>query len=325
MKNLHFVLPVAIVVTLISIAFLSKHRSQGEFYRDSCLIMDTVVDVNLWGKGDLDARSAIDSAFVSIAKIDSLFKEGMVRVSWSGREHHPIPTREVLRLADSLYRLTLGAFDPTIGSVSRLWDFSDGSQPPQPDSLKAGLRMVGLEKMKNVPGKDFILDVGGIAKGYAIDVAAEVLRNRGFESAIVNGGGDMRLLGKRPDGKPWRIAIRDPRHPGNLIGYIDVEDCAVATSGDYERFFFYEGGRYHHILDPKTGMPAVQCQSVTVVAPTACIADGLATGLFVLGPRKGFDVAKSLENVEAIFIYADGDSIRLTPGIQNRFGELASN
>jgi len=179
--------------------------------------------------------------------------------------------------------------------------------------------------MKQQPSKPFLLDVRGVAKGYAVDAATEKLRKLGFTSAIINAGGDLRVLGRRPDGKPWRIAIRHPRRPGDLIGYVDVEDCAVATSGDYERFFIYQGKRYHHILDPRSGMPARTCESVTVMAPSAALADALATGLFVLGPQAGLRLTQVLDGVEAVFIYAEGDSIKLSRGIEGRFRRLGDD
>jgi thiamine biosynthesis lipoprotein len=150
------------------------------------------------------------------------------------------------------------------------------------------------------------IDLGGIAKGYAVDAAIRVLKEKNVESAMVNAGGDIYVLGRK-HGKPWRIGIRHPRRGGEILGIVEVEDKAIVTSGDYERYFFSEGKRYHHILNPKTGYPANECQSVTIVAKKATIADGLATGVFVLGPREGMDLVESLEEVEGVIVNKEGE------------------
>jgi thiamine biosynthesis lipoprotein len=195
--------------------------------------------------------------------------------------------------------------------------------PPPPDSIRAGLEHVGLERyLAGTGNRWFIFDVGGIAKGFAVDRAAAKLRSLGFESAIINAGGDLALLGKRPDGKPWRIAIRHPRRSSDFLGYLDLEDVSVATSVDYEQYFIHDGKRYHHILDPATGMPGRRSNSVTVVAQGSCLSDALATGLFLMGPRSGMEAVRSCGRVEAVFAFAEGDSIALSSGLADRFTEV---
>ncbi len=324
MKHLRFVVPVALILVLVSISLLSIRRGHSSFLSDSTIVMDTIGEIKVWSVRK-DCQAAIDSAFEAMARIDSLFRRGLIRMQWAGLADQPDEVRAVVELADSVYDLTSGCFDPTIGSISRLWNFVEGAKPPEAESLYAAMPLVGFDKMKEQPSREFILDVGGIAKGYAVDVASEVLESQGFHCAIINAGGDLRVLGRRTDGKLWRIGIRHPRQVGDLIGYIDVEDCAVATSGDYERFFIYQGERFHHILDPRTGMPALTCESVTVIAESAALADAFATGLFVLGPRRGLAVAESVNGIEAVFVYAEGDSIVLTSGIKGRFKHLAAN
>ena len=318
-------IPVGLILLLLGISVISSRRERPQVVSDSAILMDTIAEISLWGKGEVDAQAAIDSAFNSVRQIDSLFHHGLVSLRWQSLAQEPREMRAIMRLADSVYNLTSGCFDPTIGSVSRLWQFDEHATPPEPESLRVALSLVGLPKMKQQPSKPFLLDVRGVAKGYAVDAATEKLRKLGFTSAIINAGGDLRVLGRRPDGKPWRIAIRHPRRPGDLIGYVDVEDCAVATSGDYERFFIYQGKRYHHILDPRSGMPARTCESVTVMAPSAALADALATGLFVLGPQAGLRLTQVLDGVEAVFIYAEGDSIKLSRGIEGRFRRLGDD
>ena len=131
------------------------------------------------------------------------------------------------------------------------------------------------------------LDLGAIAKGWAVDRAMEKLMARGIYNAIIDAGGDLRIIGSRPGKDFWRIGVQHPRDPGALLLTFDLKDTAIVTSGDYERFFITDGVRYHHILDPSTGQPARGCQSVTVLAPTAAEADACATAAFVLGPSAG--------------------------------------
>jgi thiamine biosynthesis lipoprotein len=149
------------------------------------------------------------------------------------------------------------------------------------------------------------VDLGAIAKGYAIDRALAVLRSFGITSAAINAGGDIGLLGSKQD-RPWRIGVQHPRQPGEVLVTIEARDRAVVTSGDYERFFERDGRRYHHLFDPHSGYPADRCQSVTVLAPNAMLADALATALFVLGPEAGLALLHDYPGVDALIVAADG-------------------
>jgi thiamine biosynthesis lipoprotein len=158
------------------------------------------------------------------------------------------------------------------------------------------------------------VDLGAIAKGYAIDRAAEVLRRAGIESAAINAGGDIRLIGDH-GARPWRIAIQHPRDSARPLATLELADAAVVTSGDYERFFEQDGVRYHHIFDPRTGYPAGRCQSVTVVAPSAALADALSTAVFVLGPEEGFALLQRFPEAEGLIVAADGTP-QASPGLE---------
>jgi thiamine biosynthesis lipoprotein len=152
------------------------------------------------------------------------------------------------------------------------------------------------------------IGLGGIAKGYAVDRAVAKLREHGIRSAVVNAGGDMALLG--PDGnRPWRVGVKDPRHPERTLGWFEATDVTVHTSGDYERSIVVGGKRYHHILDPKDGYPARSARSVTVVTPDGTLGDALSTGIFVLGPSKGHRLIESLPDVEAVIVEAGGKTV----------------
>jgi len=223
----------------------------------------------------------------------------------------------VLRAAVGVAARSKGAFDPTIGAVSALWGFGEeGGHIPEAKALKAALATVSYhrlaveQKRARLLYPETRLDLGGIAKGFAVDRAADLLAKAGVKGAIVNAGGDIRLFGERPGGGPWHIGIQHPRNPEELLTKLDVTDTAVVTSGDYERFFLKDGVRYHHILDPKTGQPARGCQSVTVVTKSAMRADALATAAFVLGPERGMAFLKEAHVQQAIIVTTDGTVVR---------------
>jgi len=205
-----------------------------------------------------------------------------------------------------------GGFDPALGSLTQLWGFSSltpRQTPPGPEELKAALARSGRRRILQIdntglrvlPGTR--IDLGAVAKGVLADRAAARLKSLGYRQGILDFGGNILLLGGRPDGRPWRVALRHPREGGRWWGSVAVRDQAVVTSGDYERYFVSENVRYHHILDPETGMPARGCLSVTVVGPAAGVADALSTALFVLGPERGFPLlAREFPLYHALFI-----------------------
>jgi thiamine biosynthesis lipoprotein len=149
------------------------------------------------------------------------------------------------------------------------------------------------------------IDLGGIAKGYAVDRSIQTLRSLGIRHAMVNAGGDTRLLGDRR-GKPWIVGIRDPRNEGRMVTRLPLEDEAISTSGDYERYFEEDGVRYHHILVPGTGKSANEVRSATIIGPDATQTDGLSTTVFVLGVERGMALVSGLPGVEAVIVDRDG-------------------
>jgi thiamine biosynthesis lipoprotein len=294
-------------------------------------LMDTVVEVKVCHRNKAKAEEAIDSAMEEIRRVEqkmSCFLPGS-EVSKINREAllerakgSPLAggwiavSDELFSLLSEAIRLsnlTKGRFDITIYPLCRIWKFErDNVEVPDKEEIEKKKRLVNYNNMVIENGKikfakrGMGIDLGGIAKGYAVDAAIRVLKEKNVESAMVNAGGDIYVLGRK-QGKPWRIGIRHPRKGGEILGIVEVEDKAIVTSGDYERYFFSEGKRYHHILNPKTGYPANECQSVTIVAKKATIADGLATGVFVLGPREGMDLVESLEEVEGVIVNKEGE------------------
>ena len=324
MGRYRFLPPILVVAALLGVVVVTNMRTETAHHSDTAMMMDTIIEVSVWGDGAVPVEAAVDSAFASIAEVAGLFGNGMVDTRIDSAVIASGEFAYLLELSKDIHRTSDGYFDPTMGSVTRLWGFWEGAVPPLADSIRAGLEHVGLKRYFAGTGdRWFIFDVGGIAKGFAVDRAAAKLRSLGFGSAIINAGGDLALLGKRPDGRPWRIAIRHPRRNSGFLGYLDLEDVSVATSGDYEQYFIHEGRRYHHILDPATGMPGRRSNSVTVVARGSCLSDALATGLFLMGPRLGMEAVRSQGQVEAVFAFAEGDSIALSSGLGDRFTEVA--
>jgi len=158
--------------------------------------------------------------------------------------------------------------------------------------------------------------LGGIAKGYAVDQAFELLKNLGYDNMIVNAGGDLRVGGLK-FGQLWSIGIQDPRNPERVMAKLSLAKGAIATSGDYEKYFIHQGKRYHHILNPKNGLPAEECQSVTILSKDGMTSDALSTAVFVLGPEKGYSLCQKVRGVECLIVDKDG-KITLSSGLKEQ-------
>jgi thiamine biosynthesis lipoprotein len=195
------------------------------------------------------------------------------------------------------------------------------------EEIKETLNLVNFRNLKILYGgqislrkKGMNIDLGGIAKGYAVDRAFAILQGLGYRNLVVNAGGDLRVGGSKPEG-PWSIGVQHPRDPEKIMARISVSDIAVATSGDYEKFFIHQGSRYHHILNPKNGFPAEGCQSVTVLHKEATTADALATAVFVLGPERGYALCQRLEGVDCFIIDNEGN-VTVSPGLKGRISSV---
>ena len=247
----------------------------------------------------------------------------------------PHKVLKVLNIALFISRLSQGAFDPSILPVLQLWDFDHGGRLASVQEIEEKLtfvdyRLINIDndgRVTIIPGMG--LDLGGIAKGAVVDALAEYLEEQDFNDFLIEAGGDIIISGKKSDESPWKIAIRQPRAPesssktnsqGSFICIVELEGIpqkrAIVTSGDYERFFIAQTRRYHHILDPHTGYPAQSLVSVTVIADTCTMADGLSTAAFVLGWNKGLDFLENLPAVEGLLIResASGLEAQMTSG-----------
>jgi len=300
--------------------------------------MDTLVTISLYDRDETHSQQVMEAGFHELEKVEGAmdaYREGSE--VWevnraSGDSSVPV-RKELFGLLSRSLRfslLTRGAFDPTVGPLEEAWGFPSGQyQVPDREEIGGLLSLVDYEMVRAdslhqrvfLPLKGEEIDLGGVAKGYAADRAAEVMERMGVLGGIVNAGGDIRLWGRKPKGGLWRVAIRHPREQGEFIGYLNLSSQGIATSGDYERCFFQKGRRYHHILDPATGYPSDSAVSVTVIAPSTEEADLLATGAFVMGPRRGGKLLETLPGVEGLILYERGGTLRarLTSGMKKRF------
>ena len=240
----------------------------------------------------------------------------------------PKVVKPLLLASRTLSTRSDGLFDPAIGRLVDLWGFHRDdprdNRPPSPEAIAELLRQHPSMKDLRLDGEQVSslnsavkLDFGAIGKGYGIDLAVERLRSMGVENAIVNGGGDLRAIGDRGNGAPWRIAIRHPDGE-HLLGSIEVSgDESVFTSGGYERNYYWRGERYHHIIDPRSGYPARGTASVTVIHSDATTADAAATALFIAGPTQWQRIARQM-GVGMVLLLAENGDLHMNPAMRAR-------
>ena len=295
-------------------------------------LMNTNVTVKMYIGNKNKGKNLLTKVFTEAKRIEHIMESSngdgeLQRINRSSAKEWWVLSPELKVVIDRaffFYEKSGGAFDPTIASVKWLWEFEKGGRVPSENEIKEALETVGLSriKMKNdslslcFPGTK--LDLGGIAKGYVVDRMIRILEESGVSAGLINAGGDIYTFGKKPGGNDWIIALRHPRMNKTIV--LDTISLpAVATSGDYERYFINDGVRYHHILDPSKGYPARGCISATVWTNTAMDADILATAIFVLGPQKGLKLAENMDDVETLVFFEEDDSVKyvMSSGIRD--------
>ena len=303
--------------------------AHAEWYRREEAIMGTRIYVELWADAAPAGESAVAAVIQSMHDVDEMMStykpaSQLSRVNdRAAREPVKVDRElfEVIRNALEFSRLTHGAFDVTYASVGYLYDFRAHQRPTEAQIEKAlpgiNWRNVRLDPVALTVKFDHAgmrIDLGGIAKGYAVDRAIGLLQARGIAHAVVTAGGDSRIIGDR-FGRPWIVGIRHPDDPKRVITRIPLVDTAMSTSGDYERYFDENGVRYHHIIDPKTGHSASKVRSATILAPTAMQTDGLSKTAFVLGAEEVLKIIEAIPGVDAIFVTPQG-KVLYTKGLQ---------
>lgn len=309
----------SLVLVLAAVSGISSARA-GDWLGDARGKMGTEISVYLWHEDPAAAERALEAVFAEMDRINALMSTYVdeSRISEVNRD----AAGGWVEAGDELFTLvqrsldmsvlTRGAFDITYDSVGQHYDFRERRRPDEAtianELARIDYTLVEMDERSRAvrfAREGVRINLGGIAKGYAVERGVQVLSEHGVRHARVTAGGDTRLLGDRL-GQPWVVGVRDPNDEGRVTIRLPLEDEAISTSGDYERFFIEDGTRYHHILEPATGQPASGVRSATVVGPDAVITDALSTSVFVMGVDEGLRLIGALPDYEGIVIDAKG-------------------
>ena len=310
LRTMHYAPITILVLSSWFLGFGLCGCQSHQFYVNSRIMMGTIIEVTSPHKeaagvvfDELERLERLLSKYKPESEVSQLNKLGKLKVSPE--------TFYILKKSKEIWQLSSGAFDVTVAPLVDLWGFTNKNfTVPADEKIKNILNLIGSDKIllqnnENVvvfkfPGMK--IDLGAIAKGYAVDCAVKKLKEKGIDSCLINAGGQVYCLGKK-FGLPWKVAIKGARGKG-LAGFLELTDRSVATSGDYEQYFIKDNKRYAHILNPETGYPADSgIMAVTVIAPDGLTSDALATAIFVLGKDKGEKLANKFKGVE-VKIYA---------------------
>ncbi len=303
-----------------------NYPTEPALYAQAREIMGTFAEVTAFAADRDTAKKAVEAAYDRLADVNRRMSDysddsEIGRLNRRPANEKLVVSPEtffVLQKAMEVAKASGGSFDPTCRPLVLLWKHAGKeNRLPEPQALLETMQHIGWQKVTldphnravvvTVPGVQ--IDLGGIAKGYALDLAAQALKQAGGESGLVNVGGDVFACGARPGGKPWRIGVKHPFQPG-LFRTLAVCDRAVATSGVQQRFNVIDGKRYSHIIDPRTGRPAEQAPAVTVIAPDGLTADAWATVFSVLTVEEGRAMVESLPEIEAMWIWGAADAVQ---------------
>lgn len=288
----------------------------AEWFVENQSIMGTNIHAEVWANNKVEGKRALTSVMQEMERINQLMSPYIAHSELSKLNQYGATTAvvvsnelfELIRLSTGVSEETSGAFDITFASVGFLYNYREGIKPSD-QNINETLDAISYrhiqfdEKASTI---QFIhpkvkVDLGGIAKGYAVDNAIDILAKQGIEHALVTAGGDTRLLGDRR-GRPWMVGIRDPRNRDRQAVVLPLEDTAMSTSGDYERYFEQDGQRFHHILSPKSGKSVHNVQSVTIIGPRSTLNDALSTAVFVLGVEQGISLINRTPGYDAIIM-----------------------
>ncbi|MBU1912836.1 MAG: FAD:protein FMN transferase [Candidatus Omnitrophica bacterium] len=305
------------------LVFILAGCGQGQPVKETRALMDTFCEISCYG-GDKDKTvSAICAAFKEMERIEGVFSKfnensevskinalaGLEKVA-AGEEVFKLTERAVYYSS-----ISNGAFDITVAPLMEVWGFVRSHKSmPDKEAIENALEGVGYKNIELDPkelsvkffNKKTKIDFGGIAKGYAVDRARDILAAHGIKNGLINLGGNMFALGYAPGNKKWKIGVEDPINKGKLLHRFELTDMAISTSGNYERFFEIGGKRYSHIINPVTGFPCQGIVSVTVAADSAEQADALSTAIFVMGEKEGLNLAKSIKGIKVLMLKEDG-------------------
>jgi FAD:protein FMN transferase len=294
-----------------------------------------------WTTDRAAAEAAFDAVFAEFDRLDSLMSvwragSDVLRINAAAGDH-PVAVSadvvEALKIARQISEWTNGKFDVTFGPLADIWKFDAQNQDnsvPGAAAIASRVPLIDYRLVEIDAAKSTVflrragmrVHLGGIGKGYAVQRGAALLRAAGVRDFLIQSGGDL-YAGGTADGRPWRLGIQDPRAPaGRTFATLDISDGTFSTSGDYARSFVKDGVRYHHLLDPATGQPARGCRSVTVVADDPRVADGLSTGVFIMGPRDGMALVERLPQIEAVIVTA-ANEVLVSSGLKGKLTIVA--
>lgn len=301
-------------------------------FRQSRVMMGGIpVTLSVAAERETDANAALNAAFGEMERLEHFFSvyrpdsEISSVNAHAGRRPIAVGVETLALIQDGLGMTTLteGGFHLALGPAITRWDVLDHPHVPSERELASIRPLIhggrvqvdasAREVFLTRPGMR--LDPGGIGKGVLTERAKQILQQHGMRGGLIVAAGDVIAFGRRPDGAPWRIGVRHPRREGELLASLDLTDTAISTSGDYERFFLRDGVRYHHILDPQTLTPSRASRSVTVISPDGGRADALATGAFVLGPKRGLNLLRE-QRVQGVII-DDRGGLHVSPALIN--------
>ncbi len=324
-------MPLCIRCIALLLMLTSCHAGPAA-YKETRFMMGTIITFTVMGTDKADAAAAVkDAADTMQSLADALTIYGdhgdsvkAFNASIPGTPMRLAPPAEtVLEAAMQVYRQSHGAFDPALGALDVLWGFSLQPPPTAPPPETAIRRNMATARCLSRQGNawqraDTVcqLDFGGIGKGYIVDRGIAVLQRHGITNAIINAGGNLRVIGSHGQ-RPWHIGIKHPRRQADMLGSVDLHNGeSISTSGDYQHFFMYKEKRYHHILDPASGRPARGVESATIIAPSGILSDAWSTALFVMGPR-GLPLIARL-GFDGLIVDSRGQ-LHMTPGMAKRF------
>ncbi len=325
----------ALVAALCILAFVRSPRPGRQVPAGPVtfveVIMAAPIEVTLPGG---EGRAAAEIVFDVFREVDAEMSEWkptspLSAVNAAAGDHPvavPRPLLEVVQRGLAIGARTDGAFDVTWAALWGLWDFkAEKPRVPDEEEIRARIALVDFRAVRideasasiYLPRKGMMIGLGGIAKGYALDLSAARLRAAGVSDFLISAGGQL-YAGGRNGARAWRAGIRDPRGtPADYFTALTLQDVSLSTSGDYERFFVLDGRRYHHILDPRTGRPAEGPRSVTVISPDATLADAMSTAMLVLGRARALELAAADERLEVVIVDADG-GVHVSGGLRGR-------
>lgn len=299
-------------------------------------VMGTSVSVQLWADDRPRGEAAMAAVMAEMQRIERAYSphrsdsELSLLNALAGQQPVRVSEElfELVIRALSFSRLSRGAFDISYAAAGRLYDYRAGVAPDDA-ALQRAVEVIGWQHIEAVPmtrtlrfaRPGMAIDLGGFAKGHAVDRSVAILQRHGIRHALVSAGGDSRVLGDRR-GRPWTVAIRDPRNGEGIVAVLPLEDVALSTSGDYERFFERDGVRHHHLLDPRTGRSPRHVRSVTIVAEDGLTAEALGKTVFVLGIDEGLAIVERLPGADAVVVDAEG-RLRATSGFEHLAGVVA--